>query len=45
MLLGMVRDGERLVSLTQVDAAGGADPAAFTALLQQAVEQQSAALD
>ncbi len=45
MLLGMVRDGDRLVSLTQVDAAGGADPAAFTALLQQAFEQQAATLD
>jgi hypothetical protein len=45
MLLGMVRDGDRLVSLTQADAAGGADPAAFTALLQQAFEQQAAALD
>jgi hypothetical protein len=45
LLLGMVRDGDRLVSLTQIDAAGNADPAAFTALLQQAVEQQAATLD
>jgi hypothetical protein len=45
LLLGMVRDGDRLVSLTQADAAGNADPAAFTALLQGAFEQQAATLD
>jgi hypothetical protein len=45
LLLGMVRDGDRLVSLTQTDPTGGTDPAAFAALLQQAVEQQADALD
>jgi hypothetical protein len=45
LLLGMVRDGDRLVSLTATDPAGGADPTAFTALLQQAYEYQADALD
>ena len=45
LLLGMVRDGDRLVSLTATDPTGGADPAAFAALLQQAYEHQADALD
>lgn len=45
LLLGMARDGDRLISLTQTDAAGGTDPAAFAALLQTAFEQQDDALD
>src|SRR4051794_22409652 len=36
LLLGMVKDGDRLVSLTATDPSGGADPAAFAALLQRA---------
>jgi hypothetical protein len=45
LLLGMARDGDRLVSLTQTDPAGGADPAAFATLLQAAFAQQADALD
>jgi hypothetical protein len=45
LLLGMARDGDRLISLTQTDPSGGTDPAAFAALLQTAFEQQADALD
>jgi hypothetical protein len=45
LLLGMAREGDRLVSLTATDPTGGADPAAFAALLQQAYEHQADALD
>jgi hypothetical protein len=45
LLLGMARDGDRLVSLTQTDTAGAVDPAAFAGLLQQAFDQQASALD
>jgi hypothetical protein len=45
LLLGMARDGDRLVSLTQTDAGGAVDPAAFAGLLQQAFDQQASALD
>src|SRR3954470_3553044 len=45
LLLGMVADGERLVSLTASDPTGAVDPAAFAALLQQAYEHQADALD
>jgi hypothetical protein len=45
VLLGMVQDGDRLVSLTATDPTGAIDPAAFVALLQQAYEHQADALD
>ena len=45
LLLGMARDGDRLVSLTATDPTGAADPAAFGTLLQQAYDTQSDALD
>jgi hypothetical protein len=45
LLVGMARDGDRLVSLTQIDVTGAADPAAFAALLQHAFEQQADTLD
>ncbi len=45
LLLGMVADGDRLVSLTTTDPTGATDPAAFGALLQQAYEHQADALD
>ncbi|WP_171058082.1 hypothetical protein [Modestobacter altitudinis] len=45
LLMGMVADGDRLVSLTTTDPTGATDPAAFGALLQQAYEHQADALD
>jgi hypothetical protein len=45
LLVGMARDGDRLVSLTQIDVTGATDPAAFAALLQHAFEQQADTLD
>jgi hypothetical protein len=45
VLLGMVQDGDRLVSLTTTDPTGATDPAAFAALLQQAYDHQADALD
>jgi len=45
LLLGMARDGDRLVSLTVTDPTGATDPAAFAALLQQAFERQADELD
>jgi hypothetical protein len=45
LLLGMVADGDRLVSLTVSDPTGAVDPAGFAALLQQAYEHQADALD
>jgi hypothetical protein len=45
VLLGMAKDGDRLVSLTATDATGAADPAAFAALLQQAFDHQEDTLD
>ena len=45
LLLGMVADGDRLVSLTAADPTGATDPAAFVALLQQAYEHQADVLD
>jgi outer membrane murein-binding lipoprotein Lpp len=45
LLLGMARDGDRLVSLTATDETGVVDPVAFAALLQQAFEHQADALD
>ena len=49
VLLGMVVDGDRLVSLTTTadptDPTATADPAAFVQLLQQAFDQQADALD
>ena len=45
VLLGMVQDGDRLVTLTNTDLLGSGDPAAFAQLLQQAFEHQADALD
>jgi hypothetical protein len=45
VLLGMARDGDRLVALTATDPTGATDPAAFAALLQQAYDHQADALD
>ena len=45
LMLAMVADGDRLVSLTATDPTGAADPAAFAALLQQAYDTQADALD
>jgi hypothetical protein len=45
VLLGMVRDGDRLVALTATDPTGASDPTAFAALLQQAYDHQADALD
>jgi hypothetical protein len=45
VLLGMARDGDRLVSLTSTDPTGASDPTAFAALLRQAYEHQADALD
>lgn len=45
VLLGMVQDGDRLVSLTTTDPFGSADPVAFGQLLQQAFDHQADALD
>jgi hypothetical protein len=45
VLLGMVQDGDRLVSLTTTDPTGATAPAAFAALLQQAYDHQADALD
>jgi hypothetical protein len=45
-IIGLVRDGERLVTLVTTDPQGGTlDQAAFTALLEQAYEVQAAQLD
>lgn len=49
-LIGAVEDGDRLLMLISLEtgglaAAAPADPAAFTALLEQAYETQAAALD
>jgi hypothetical protein len=45
-LVGVVQDGERALVLVSTDTQGGTlDPAAFTALLQQAHETQASALD
>ncbi|MGY1781746.1 hypothetical protein [Geodermatophilus sp. SYSU D01036] len=45
-LVGVVQDGERVVVLLTTDTSGGRpDPAAFTALLEQAYETQADALD
>jgi hypothetical protein len=46
VLVGLVRDGDRLVALTTADRQGGSpDREAFTALLEQAYRVQAAALD
>lgn len=45
VLLGMARDGDRLVALTATGPTGATDPAAFAALLQQAYDHQADALD
>jgi hypothetical protein len=45
VMLGMVKDGDRLVSLTATDPTGAGDPVAFAALLQQAYQHQADALD
>jgi hypothetical protein len=45
-LVGVVQDGERALVLVSTDTQGDApDPAAFTALLEQAFDAQAAALD
>jgi len=44
-LLAFVADGDRLVALTTVTEGAAPDPAAFTALLQQAFRTQADALD
>jgi hypothetical protein len=44
-LLAFVVDGDRLVALTTVSEGAAPDPAAFTALLQQAFRTQADALD
>ena len=45
-LLGLVEDGERLLTMVLTDAGGGAvDPAAFVALVQQAFQYQADQLD
>jgi hypothetical protein len=45
-IIGLVRDGERLVTLVTTDPQGGPlDEAAFTALLEQAYEVQAAQFD
>jgi hypothetical protein len=45
-IMGLVRDGDRLVTLVATDPQGGTlDQAAFTALLEQAYEVQAAQLD
>ena len=45
VLLGMVADGDRLVSLTSTDPTGASDPTEFVGLLQQAYEHAAGALD
>jgi hypothetical protein len=45
VLLGMVRDGDRLVALTATDPTGASDPAAFATLLREAYDHQADALD
>ncbi|MBB3674482.1 hypothetical protein [Modestobacter versicolor] len=45
VLLGMARDGDRLVSLTSTDPTGALDAAAFADLFQQAYDHQADALD
>jgi len=45
VLLGMVADGERLISLTATDPTGATDPAAFVGLLQQAHQHAADTLD
>ena len=45
VLLGMARDGDRLVSLTSTDPTGVLDAAAFADLFQQAYDHQADALD
>jgi hypothetical protein len=44
-LIGLVQDGDRVVTLVSTSATGAADPAPFLALLQQAYEHQADALD
>ncbi|SFL10056.1 hypothetical protein [Geodermatophilus ruber] len=45
-LIGLVRDGDRMVTLLSTDPQGGQlDPAAFTGLLEQAYQAQAEALD
>jgi hypothetical protein len=44
-LIGVVQDGDRVVTLVSTSVTGAADPAPFLALLQQAYEHQADALD